>query len=306
MKKLYIIFTIVASGLSVNAQQDPQYSLYQFNQMVINPAYAGARDGLAIVASVRNQWSGFDGAPRTQCMSAHTPLLNNKLGVGLTLVNDLMGPRAVTGIYGNAAYILKLGDKYKLSFGINGGYNSYRFDFSKLTYKTPETNTQIQQNQKEGVLDINAGTYLRSKSFFVGLSATHINDPTVYNYTNNSTQALNYRLRTHLFLTMGKYFVLSDNALFAPTLMIKTVNGTATGDINLNFFLMKKCWVGVYFRGGYGPGFLLQYYITSSLRAGYSFDSGITNVRKLGAGHEIMIGFDLKENKNKIVSPRFL
>jgi hypothetical protein len=54
MKKITLILIVLASKLV--AQQDPQYNLYQFNPLIINPAYAGARDGIVGTASIRNQW----------------------------------------------------------------------------------------------------------------------------------------------------------------------------------------------------------------------------------------------------------
>ena len=83
MKKYLILVLSFAFTFLSKAQQDPQYNLYQFNQMVINPAYAGARDGISIVANVRNQWVGFDGAPKTSVISGHAPILNKNVGIGI-------------------------------------------------------------------------------------------------------------------------------------------------------------------------------------------------------------------------------
>lgn len=305
MKKIFILLVILCVSLSGNAQQDPQYNLYQFNQLIINPAYAGARDGIATIASVRQQWAGFEGAPRTICLSAHSPILDSKMGVGLSIVNDKMGPRTVNAVYGNASYIMKLGQKFKLSLGLSAGYNSYRFNFDKLEFKTPETNTQITQNQKTGKLDFNSGAFLRSNKFFFGLSATHMGAKNIYSYsTGNGT--LSYRLRTHIFLTMGRSFTLDENCIFAPTIALRSVSGAGNMDLNFNFFLFKKLWLGVFVRGGYGPGFLMQYYVNPKIRVAYSYDTGTRDARNLGASHEVMIGFDLPEVKSKVISPRFL
>lgn len=306
MRRIYILAICVIVASTMQAQQDPQYNLYQFNQMVINPAYAGARDGMSVIGAVRQQWSGFNGAPRTACMSVHGPILNKNLGVGLTFVQDAMGPRRMNGIYANVAYILKLNSKYKLSFGLNAGYNTYKFDFSKLTFKSTEANSQIIEPQGSGVVDLGTGLYFRSNTFFAGFSVTHLNKATVYNYTSGNSNQLNYILYQHTFFTMGKSFKLSDNVIFAPTIMIRQVQGRGNGDLNLNFFLFKKMWLGVFFKGNYGPGFLLQYYVTNKFRVAYSYDTGMKDVRRLGPANEIMIGFDFSEVKSKIISPRFL
>ena len=86
-KRIFIFLFGIVGGLAF-AQQDPQYNLYQFNPLIINPAYAGARDGLSIVADVRNQWVGFDGAPKTSIISGHSPILNKNVGVGFTLIDE--------------------------------------------------------------------------------------------------------------------------------------------------------------------------------------------------------------------------
>jgi type IX secretion system PorP/SprF family membrane protein len=305
MKRICAAAVLLVSAFSGRAQQDPQYNLYQFNQMVINPAYAGSRDALAIIASTRRQWVGVDGAPQTTCLSAHMPLVNKTVGVGLTIVQDKMGPRSTTGVYGNGAYILKVSQKVKLSFGLSAGYSQYKFNFTELQMKSTETSAEIFQNQSKGILDVNSGLFLRSNKFFAGLSATHMTDPTVYDYGSAGNE-LTYRLRTHLFITAGRSFQINENVIFAPTVMLK-LSGKNQADLNLNCFLFKKVWLGVFFRGGYGPGGLIQYYITNKFRVAYSYDSGLRDARKLGSSHEIMIGFDFSENnKSKVVSPRFL
>ena len=308
MKKQLFIILALALCFSSNAQQDPQYNLYQFNQMVINPAFAGARDGLSVVGSVRNQWAGFNGAPKTNCLSIHGPILNKNVGVGLTVVSDVMGPRNMFGVYGNFAYILKLSSKWKLSFGVNAGYNRFQFDFNKLNFKTTENAPLFLQNQTYNALDINSGFYLRSNSFFIGISATHIAAKNLFEIpigTNGSNVI--YRLRTHTFITIGKSFSINKNLVFAPTLLYKTTDNTGLMDINLNFFLYKKLWLGAFVRGGYGPGFLLQYYVTNKFRVAYSYDTGLNDARRLGASHEVMLGFDFSgNNKSKMISPRFL
>jgi hypothetical protein len=127
----------------------------------------------------------------------------------------------------------------------------------------------------------------------------------VYSY-GDGQNAISYRLRTHLFVNAGRSFSINENCVFAPTIMFRTVDNNRNLDLNLNFFLFKKLWLGAFIRGPYGPGFLLQYYVTPKFRVAYSYDTGLKDARRLGPSHEIMLGFDLPENKSKVVSPRFL
>jgi type IX secretion system PorP/SprF family membrane protein len=304
MKKITLILIVLASKLV--AQQDPQYNLYQFNPLIINPAYAGARDGIVGTASIRNQWVGFEGAPKTIAASVHAPVLNRNIGLGLTLCNDVMGPRNLTSAHANFAYILKLNNKYKLSFGLNAGLNRYSFNFNKLTYKQNENIIDFSQVQNFNSFDANSGLYFRSNSFFIGYSNTHLFSKEVYNISTGNNGSVSYRLRTHQFLSIGKSFMFSEKFIFAPTILLKSVNGNGLADVNLNAFLFKKVWFGVFARLGYGPGFLFQYYINNNFKVGYSYDTGLGSARNLGSSHEIVISFEGSTKKSKVISPRFL
>lgn len=315
MKKI-IVMLLVTLVKPLLSQQDPQYSLYQFNQMSINPAYAGARDAIAFVADMRKQWVGFSGAPTTISASLHAPVMNNKAGLGLNVFSDQIGAKSVTGVYGNFAYIAKLNNRLKLSFGLRAGYLNYKFNFSKVNYKDANESVYADlANANKSALDIDAGLYLRSNTFFVGLSATHLNganlyskDYTVVNATTGSSQNVSsaYALRSHLFLVAGKSFAINDNFVFSPGIMVKYVGNTGAMDLNLNFLLRQRIWLGVFLKQGYGAGALVQVYATEKLRIGYSYDTGIGSKKLLGSSHEIMIGFDFGKYKSKILSPRFL
>ena len=135
MMKKAIILAVVLSATKSFAQQDPQYNLYQYNQMVINPAYAGARDAIAMVADVRKQWLAFPCAPTTAVFSVHSPVANDKVGLGLSIINDKIGSKTVSSAYANFSYILKVNNKTKLAFGARAGYSSYKFNFSDVKYK---------------------------------------------------------------------------------------------------------------------------------------------------------------------------
>ena len=93
MRKL---FTLVALtffvGGTIFAQQDAMFTKYVFNSLNYNPAYAGAKDHMSIGLLHRTQWWGIEGAPSTQSFFAHTPLKNDRVGVGINIFNDKIGP----------------------------------------------------------------------------------------------------------------------------------------------------------------------------------------------------------------------
>lgn len=315
MKKIVLLLVLIISIKPLKAQQDPQFNLYQFNQLAVNPAYAGARDAIAVIADMRKQWVSFPGAPTTLAFTVHSPVWNNKLGVGINVLSDQIGAKSTTGIYGNIAYILKLNAKFKLSFGIRAGYLNYKFNFNKVNYKdVNEASAADLSNINRGAFDMDAGLYLRSNSFYIGLSSTHINRATLYNkdYTlTNSTgqsQILNssYVMLPHFFLVAGKAFSINENLVFSPSVMIRYVSTAMSADLNLNFLIHQRLWLGAFVKQSYGAGILVQVHATEKLRIGYTYDAGLGSKRTLGSTHEVMIGFDFKNYKTKTVSSRFL
>ncbi len=303
-------------GLSILAQQDPQYSQYQFNQMVINPAYAGNKDALSAVIDIRKQWGGFQGAPSTQSFSFHGPLKKKRIGLGLSAYNDAIGPKRVTAAYSNISYILQLSSKLKLSFGLRAGFVNYVFDFNKMNYKDPgETNAFANMSSNKIKPDFDAGIYLKSNSFYAGFSATHLNSAYIYNdkisYTNVSGNQveydLTYKLNTHIFAIISKGFSVNDNLVINPTIIYKGTIAVSNVDANLNFLIKQRVWLGVFYRSDATLGGLMQVYVTDKIKVGYAFDMSMGKVQKrLGNGHEIMIGFDLNTFKSKMLSPRYL
>ena len=89
MKKIYIILIVFLFALNSNAQQDPQYTQYMYNMNVLNPAYAGTTEGLAIGVLYRSQWAGLDGGPRTFTFAGHAPI-GERTGLGLSLISYLI------------------------------------------------------------------------------------------------------------------------------------------------------------------------------------------------------------------------
>lgn len=315
MKKVLLVFICLLT-VSVMAQQDPQYSQYQFNQMIINPAYAGTKDVLSAVIDIRKQWSGFDGAPSTQSLSFHGPLKKKRIGLGLSAYNDAIGPKRVTAAYGNISYILPITSQLKLSFGVRAGVVNYVYDFNKINYKDAgETNALANLGTNKLKPDFDAGFFLKSNSFYAGVSATHLNAAYIYNdnvsYTNATGSQveydLTYKLNTHIFAIVSKGFKAGESLVINPTISLKYTTGASSLDLNLNFLIKQRVWLGTFIRSGGTIGALCQVIITDNIKVGYSYDAALGKVQKrLGNGHEIMIGFDMNTFKSKMLSPRYL
>ena len=144
----------------------------------------------------------------------------------------------------------------------------------------------------------------------MGLSATHLNHASVFLHHASDTSdfSADSRLKFQLFYTIGKGFKLGENYILNPSLVIKYYgNNLPSVDLNVNFNIKRKAWVGISARSGYGFVFLTQYNISEKFRVGYSLDKGFNSIGLIGGlSHEIMIGFDFNVYHSKMVSPRFL
>jgi type IX secretion system PorP/SprF family membrane protein len=287
-----------------------------FNQVVINPAYIGSKEALSATMDMRKQWISMQGAPRTGTISMHGPLPSKNVGLGGHLINEAIGPTKWTAAYFDFAYRLKLG-KGKLSFGLSSGLVNYNMSLSQSDYKDPGEAFPNQNLGQKTVFDAGAGFYYFNNSFYIGGSITHLNNPSLYNstyyFTNSSstkdTSTINFSLRAHSFLYLGKGFQVNENFIINPSILFKNDDPkrVASFDLNCNFLVRKKLWLGVSYRNGYGLVGIVQYSVTEQLKVGYSYDRGFNRLAVAGGGsHEIMIGYNFNIYKSKMLSPRYL
>ena len=134
MKKLITILIVLLSLTDLQAQQDPHFTHYMFNTLAVNPAYAGSRDAMTVTLLYRNQWLGFDGAPVTQTLTAHSPVFKDKVGLGLSVMNDRIGPTSNISLFGDFSYMIPVGQsrKAKLAFGLKGGLNFMKIGLDEI------------------------------------------------------------------------------------------------------------------------------------------------------------------------------
>ncbi len=308
MKKYLFLFLLALSSLNAGdlfAQQDPQFSQYMFNPLYINPAYAGSRGTMNGAIEFRKQWIGFEGAPTTMVLAVNTPTKKGKVGLGIEVINDQIGPRNTTGAYLDYAYRLPVG-KGKLAFGLGAGIMSYKVDFSKVTYR--DAADGYAQLGTVGITkpDFKFGIYFNNKKFYTGLSFTHLNQET---YTVKvDTMSFSQKMVPHAFFTIGRAFQLSDNVVFSPSIMTRGVSSVATTnlDLNLNFRFREVLWIGVSLRSEKSVVAMIQYNITDKLKLGYSYDMSTNRLKSYQSGtHEFVLGFDLNLFQSQVLSPRF-
>lgn len=305
MKKIILTTAIVALGLAAKAQQDPMFTHYMYNTLAVNPAYAGSRDALTVTALHRSQWVAFDGAPQTQTMTFHTPFYKNKMGVGLSVINDKIGPTKTTGLSADLAYRIRVSKKGKLAFGIKATVERWNNNLSSLQLDQ-QSDASFQSNQTQWMPNVGGGVYYYSERFYIGISAPKFlqND---FKLSSGSIGTSNEQ--RHYFGIVGFMFDLSPNVQFKPTALVKmTESAPIEGDVTATFVFGGKFNLGAMYRTGDALGALIGFNITDQFNIGYSFDWSMANKtgRYNSGSHEIMLRYDfIYGNKSKIRSPRY-
>jgi type IX secretion system PorP/SprF family membrane protein len=302
MKKIILIFmffTVVCS-----AQQDSQYTQYMYNTIAINPAYAGSRGALSVFGLYRTQWVGLDGAPETSTFSVNTPLNNSNLGLGVSLVNDKIGPTNENTLSADLSYTVPTSETYKLSFGIKATANLFNLDMNKLD---PETQGDLQfQNLDNKITpNIGAGVYWHSDKAYVGLSVPNFIE--TKRYDNDDTAI--FKDKINYYFMAGYVFNLDrlEYIKFKPALLTKMVQGAPLQvDVSGNFMFNDKFVIGLAYRWSASLSAMAGFQVTDGLYIGYGYDHETTNLRKYNSGsHEIFLRFEFFNNYNKMISPRF-
>ncbi len=299
----WLIVLCMAFASPVLAQQDPLYSQYMFNTLAFNPGYAGSADVFTVMALSRHQWVGLDGAPSTQTLLAHSPLQAANMGLGLSLINDKVGPTRQTSIYGDYAYRIRTGGDAKLAFGLKGGVNLYQADLAGLATVDPDAaNVNI---KGKALPNFGFGLFWHAQRYYLGLSVPKLLENTIEE--SGSQGVVTVSEARHYFLIGGYVFDMSQGLKFKPSFMLRVVEGSPMSmDLTANFLLRDKIWFGMLYRVGNAVGVLGQYQVNDQFRVGYAFDLTTTKLGAYNAGtHEIMINYDLRFIKGRTVTPRY-
>ncbi|MCB4797819.1 PorP/SprF family type IX secretion system membrane protein [Neotamlana laminarinivorans] len=304
--KITIFAIALLSSITSKAQQLPQFTQYMYNTISINPAYAGSREALSIVGLHRSQWVGFKGGPITQTLSIHTPLRNDRIGLGLSFIEDDLGPQNFSYLYADFSYAVPTGREGKLAFGIKGGFTQFSFDSDFRLEESNLSDPLIYGTEDRWSPNIGAGIYWSTNRIYASLSAPRIlnND---FSNRNNDIEALE---RISYYFTLGGVIDLSQSIKFKPAGLIKATNGAPLSfDLTANFLFIEKFWAGASYRINNETaaiGGIVDFQISRQLRIGYAYEKPISEIADYTTGtHEILLIYEFKFLNSKLKSPRY-
>jgi type IX secretion system PorP/SprF family membrane protein len=292
MKRLILPFFLCISIVG-SAQLYPVFTQYFFNELVINPAYAGAHVQLSTTATFRNQWINFPGAPKTFSFSSHSSFLRGKIGLGLLMNVDKIGSYANKDISTMYSYKLKFRDA-TLSFGLQGSLYFVGADFSKLFLKAPDDPGFVPINQLKP--NIGTGVYFHKKNFFVGFSVPFLINSKFVGATSEVGTAL--KQFRYYFLRSGFIFPLDPkgNLKINPSILVRTQEGQPMSvDINASIIMYDVLSTGLSYRSGDALISFVSLKLTEQFYFNYSFDFTHSHLNPFSSGtHELMLNYRAK------------
>lgn len=305
MKKLY--FTAVVALLAFadgHAQQDPHYTQYMYNMSVINPAYAGSKESLSGGLLYRKQWVEIEDAPTTGTFFLHSPVGRN-VGLGLSAVNDKIGPVEETNVFGDFSYTLNLGGEHRLALGIKAGVTMHKVDFNTIYPTLPDVGDGVfgQANPSETFLNVGSGIFYYTDKYYLAFSIPNMLKAKYLDFdgTKYGSEEMHY------FLTGGYVFDLNPNLKFKPFAMVKSsLKAPASLDVSANFLFNERFELGATYRLEDSFGAMANFAITPQLKIGYAYDHIISDLNTVTpASHEVILLFDLSFAKKVSRSPRY-
>ena len=290
------------TGIWSYAQQDAQFTQYMYNTININPAYAGSRGVLSIFALHRTQWVGLEGAPVTNTISINTPFNGTNLGLGVSLVNDKIGPTIENTFSADLSYTIHTSETFKLSFGIKATANLFDLDVTKLD-PVNISDPALQNIKNKFSPNIGGGIYLHSNKAYVGLSVPNFIETNRY----NDNEVVILKEKMHYYLIAGYVFDLSDSVKFKPALLTKIVEGAPLQvDISGNFMINEKFVAGIAYRWSAALSAMVGFQVSNCFQIGYGYDKETTTLDHYNSGsHEIFLRYELFNNISKMTTPRF-
>lgn len=300
MKKLTFTLVIIWISLSAYGQQRPVHSLYMFDPLLINPAYAGTHVQLSATGVYRNQWVNFPGAPKTFTGTVHSGFRKARVGVGLIFGNDQIGVHSDNSVYGVYSYKIKFSERQGggvLSFGLQAGFNALQSDYLKTIPKDqPEIGVISKFNWNFGT-----GVFFRNRDFFAGLSIPYIVHNKIIgvsNTTSDSIRGINSegRQQRYYYLMGGLTRQLSPILKWQPSTLIRVQeNAPLSFDINSMFIFYDAVGAGLSYRLNDSFIGLFELQLNENFHVGYAYDITLSDVRQYSNGsHEIMINYRIR------------
>jgi len=238
-------------------------------------------------------------------LEMHSPITGTNTGLGLSVLNDQIGPVKQTGVYFDYSYTLNFSNKRKLALGLKAGVNFLEAGVANLTTNDPNDPVFANDISRNFLPNFGVGAFYHAERYYLGLSIPKLIENDI-NKNGFTVQNIT-REQMHIFFIAGYVFDVNRIVKFKPSILTKYVkNAPISINMDGTFLFYDKLWLGVMYRVGDSFGGLFQLQVTNQLKIGYSYDLPINLLGAYNSGtHEIMVTYDFNLGGNKVRSPRY-
>lgn len=305
-----IILALAAACTVARAQYDPSFSHYFDMEPSFNPAAAGKEAKLNVNGVYALDFAGYEHNPRTMYIGADMPFYFLKAyhGVGAQLTSDKIG------LFTHQRIALQYALRQKLfggmlSVGLQAGLLSENFDGTKIDVDEANDPALPTSEVNGSGFDLSLGLYYSHGPWYAGLSAQHLNAPTVDLGETNEL-----KIDASYYFTAGYNIKLRNPFLtIKPSALVRTDLSAWRADVTgrLVYTNEKKMMYGGV---SYSPTNSVTFLIGGSFHGivvGYSYELYTSGVNPGNGSHELFVGYQtdinlVKKGRNKHKSVRIL
>jgi type IX secretion system PorP/SprF family membrane protein len=321
MKKIYLytgfLIGFLFAGMQLDAQQTPLYSQYMVNKFLLNPAVAGGNGYTTVNTVFREQFLGFENAPRTVSLNAQTRLLNDSyilrklqvrkdanqstrstnIGLGGNIFSDRNGIVTKTGFQFTYAYHVNFDNNFQVSLGLTGSTFQYKLDDSEAALVNTDDPLLLGNDKQFWVPDATIGIFITNNFLYAGAAMTDLFGSNFK--LGEGTFKDNFRTARNYNFMVGSRYRLDSGFKFEPSLLVRATKYDFQTDINLKAFYQDDYWLGLSYRTNktivsmVGVSVDMFYF-------GYAFDASLGTIKNYSSGsHEIMMGVRFGDNSTR-------
>jgi len=304
--KIKIVLFLLLTFNGLFAQQQAMYTQYMFNHVAINPAYAASKNAISAMLLARAQWVNLEGAPTSTTFTLHGPVKKERIGIGISILHDVIGPTSETDLTADFAFQFKINRDITLALGAKGSIGFYRAELAKLRI-IDQNDPRFAEDIREDFLpNIGSGVFLYSKEFYLGLSIPKMIRNNI-NINSDIAGSGNSYMERHFFLIGGYIFDLASDVKFKPSFLAKIIPDSRPAiDFNASFIIRDYLWLGATYRYDNSMSAMAEIRIGAGLFLGYAFDFTTSKLMRFNSGtHEILVSYDLGFDRFRVKSPRY-
>lgn len=312
--KYCLLLVFYLPALLTNAQSDQHYTMFMYNKLLYNPAYAGSRDLTSINADYRDQWDGINGAPKTMNLCVDAPIGSymkpfRKVALGLSITNEKLGVENNTSIKAYYAYRIKF-DKSVISFGLSGGFDLYSANYSQLNLSQQNDPNFAYSINKAMLPNCGVGVYWSGDNFYCSASVPNLLQDNYDKHEISINNKIAQQIRGY-YLGGGYVFPVNETIKLEPQALFRYAGNADyqlpyNCDLNISAIINDRFLFGITYRTDNSFEAVVHVQATQKINVGYAYDYLVSGLNGYSGGtHEIVIGYDFVKETSKYITPRF-